>query len=218
MRPQDFLKPSSIEVMEGPSGLTDQALQYRRSRCSDVLHRFPVMAKHPKRRSRKMGRYIRGNIDEKIPLGTLAPVTGLRQAVGDVLTEKARCTSVEALYSLKDLTAADNAGPIEIGVAHSDYSLVEIEEWIEQTTGWNEGDKVAKEISSRFIRRIGVFDAADLETVVLNDGRKIKTRLNWGLTTGQTLAFWVYNQGSAALSGTTNGDVHVSGHANLFPQ
>ncbi len=166
-----------------------------------------------------MGRYIRGNIDQDFALGTLAAQTGIRTALAATVTERTLVSSIENTYALQGFTVADNVGPIVFGVSHSDYSLAEIEAWIEQTTGaWAEGDKVAQEVSNRQIRRIGSFaPPISVATVGINDGKPVKTKLNWILNAGQTLAFWVYNQGSVAV-GTTDPDMHTTGKANLWPR
>ncbi len=170
-----------------------------------------------RKRGRSMAGYIHGNIDLNYNLGTLAASDVLTQAVQDTVSERTRCTSIVCTYALSNYTPTADAGPLIQGVAHSDYSDAEIEEWIELSTGWDVGDRVSREISSRLIRRLGTFQSpsSPTEFTELNDGRMIKTRLNWMLETGQNLKFWTYNTGSAALA-TTTPDVSVAGHANLF--
>ncbi len=170
-----------------------------------------------KRSKRSMGRYVKGNVDEDFALGTLAANTAVLEA-SDTVGERTRITSVDVIYTLAGMTPSDNVGPIEVGFAHSDYSLAEIEEFLELTTSWNEGDLLDKEVSSRLIRRIGVFDtpASAGESYTLNDGKSIKTRLNWILNAGQGLNWFAYNQGGSPLA-TTDPNVHIVGHANLFP-
>ncbi len=166
-----------------------------------------------------MGRYIRGAIDEDMALGTLAAKTLVIQTFADSVTERTLVTSVMLQWSMIGKTISDNQGPIMVGVSHSDYTAAEVEAWIERQNSWKEADLVAREISGRKIRRVGVFPegGASLSTQVLNDGRPVKTRLNWILNAGQSLDFWAYNNGSAALA-TTDPNVVVSGHANLFPK
>ncbi len=176
-----------------------------------------MMAKKPRRR-RRMGRYVKGNIAENIALGTLAG-NDLILSATDTVNERTLVSSVVATYSLAGLTPTENAGPILIGVAHSDYSDAEVEAWVELQTGWDEGDLGSREIQNRFIRRIGLFDepaTANLG-VSLNEGKAIKTKLNWILLQGQGLNFFCYNTGGAALA-TTDPNVHVQGHANLWPR
>ncbi len=166
-----------------------------------------------------MGRYIKGNIDLNGNLGTLAPATGILLVPADVVEERTFVSSVKCIYSLAGMTPIENTGPIHVGVAHSDYTLSEIEAWIKQSSGWAAGDKVAQEISNRLIRRIGTFDVPVSATgsVSLNDGKPITTKLNWTITTGQNVQFYVFNEGTAALA-TTDPNCHITGHANLWPR
>ncbi len=165
-----------------------------------------------------MGKYIRGNIAENLALGTLAANT-LISGITDLVSERTLLSSVVASYSLGGATPLDNAGPVLVGLAHSDYTDAEIEAWVELQTGWAEGDLASREVANRKIRRIGIFDepATAGLSVALNEGRVIKTKLNWILNSGQGLRLWAYNTGTAAFA-TTDPNVHMQGHANLWPR
>ncbi len=170
------------------------------------------------RRGRRFGRYIKGNIDLDFALGTLAPQDVLIGSTQDQVNGRTLVSSVVATYTLSGYTVTDNVGPIMMGIAHPDYADAEIEAWIENATGWDEGDKISQEIAKRLIRRIGMFTPqVSLGAETLNEGRPIKTKLNWILNQGTGLKFWVYNHGTVAV-GTTDPDVHVDGHANLWPR
>lgn len=148
--------------------------------------------------------------DEQESLGTLATDTGLIQALlTSVLTHDYRCTSVVATYTMDGLTAGE--GPVIVGLAHGNYSLAEIEEWIENSLGQVTGpnDLVEREVANRLIRQIGSFEGDG----PLNDGKPIKTRLNWLVADGHRLLFWTYNQGSQL---TTGAQVRVTGQTNGF--
>jgi len=173
------------------------------------------MANKPKRRFR---RYLRGNIDLKKNLGTLAGDSSVLQVVNDTVEEKAWLSSVKATYAISEYTIVAGAGPILVGLAHNDYTNAEIEEWIENANSWSEGDLVAQEVAKRKIRRVGVFGVTiSGDEEVLNDGKPITTKCGWYLQTGQTVTFFFYNQGSVALSGT-DPEVAIAGHANLWPR
>ncbi len=184
-----------------------------------VITGFIGLAKRGRGRKRSMGRYLRGTINEGGALGTLGAKVAVGTVFDETVNERTRVTSIEAIYTLSNYTPIALAGPILIGIAHSDYSDAEIEEWIETTGSWNEGDLVQLEVAGRKIRRIGVFDTPDAVTdsAVLNDGKPIKTKLNWILNQGQGLKQWAYNTGQVALA-TTDPIVSIDGHANLFPQ
>ncbi len=177
------------------------------------------MAKHT---PTKFRRYLRGNITETLALGTLGAGVVVGANISNVVFDRTFVSSVVATYSLAEFTEAVDDGPITVGLAHSDYTDAEIEEWIENTGGWNEGNKVAQEIAKRKIKIVGTFDtrpglAAGIASMVLNDGKMIKTKLNVILLEGQTIKIWARNDGQSALA-TTIPDVTVQGHANLWPR
>ncbi len=169
------------------------------------------------RRRRKYRRYLKGRIDFELALGTLAANDVIAGQETNTLSEQAWLTSVKATWSLNGFTPVAGDGPLWVGVAHSDYTAGEIEEWIEEGASWDTGDQLAREKNQRKIRQVGVFAAsgsgADIE--VLNDGRPIRTKCGWQLDSAQTLGIWVYNSGAGAL--TTGALIHVNGHANLWP-
>ncbi len=175
------------------------------------------MAKHGRRR-RKFRRYLKGQIDLDMLLGTLGAESLISQAVPDVLVEQAYCTSIKASYTMQNYTKQANDGPILIGVAHGDYTSAEIEQWVENLASWDQSDLLSQEIARRKIRMIGQFDASETInfTARLRNGMQFTTKCGWQLSTGETLRFWAYNQGSSALA-TSDPVVHVSGHANLWP-
>ncbi len=162
--------------------------------------------------------YMKGAVDENLSLGTLNPLTLVSVIFDETVSEKALVASIVCNWSMRDFTVTANDGPIMVGVAHSDYTDAEIEEVIENAGSWNTADKIQqREVGRRLVRIVGTFPAAAQSggSTVLNDGRNIKTRLNWMLATGQTLRLWAYNLGTSAL-GTTVPTVHLQGHANLF--
>ncbi len=172
-----------------------------------------------KGRNRRRQKYLRGNIEASLALSTLGSNSLILGAIASVVEERTLISSILANWSLKDLTKVVSDGPVIVGVAHSDYTAAEIEEWIENTGGWTEGNLVAQEIAKRKVRIVGVFaaiGAGDVDTAVLKDGKMIKTKLNWILTTGQTIDIWAYNAGASGLTGTAQ--LHTFGHANLWPR
>ncbi len=177
-----------------------------------------ALAKHPRRR-RKFRAYIRGGIEEVLGLSTLGAKTLTSIEFSDVVTESTWISSIIAAWTLSNLTLAAQDGPIMVGYAHSDYTDAEIEAFVEQTTSWNQGDLVSQEIAKRKIKIVGQLTPGSnvLEQISLNDGKPIRTKCNWLLTTGQSVSMWAYNMGDSALE-TTNAQVHIGGHANLWPR
>ncbi len=170
------------------------------------------MAKHGKGR-RKMGRYLKGNVEDQVSLSTLGAGAVVLGIFDETVNERTRVSSLDGIWTLSEHTAGE--GPLVFGVAHSDYSSAEVLEWIDNTGSWNEGDLVNQEVAKRKIRQIGVFDGLTTEET-MNEGKPIKTKLNWILLQGQTLDMWVFNRNAAAL--TTGSLVNINGHCNLWPQ
>ncbi len=167
------------------------------------------MAKHGRRRRTQI---LKGELNDALALSTLANNTALSTNLGDTVNEKAYAISVESTHSLRD--GAVSQGNILCGWAHSDYTTAEIEEWIENSGGWDAGDMISQEIAKRKIRMVGGF-GSDPEDRFLNDGKMIKTRLGFYLNQGQTLKMWVYNRTGATL--TTGAQYLVNGHVWLRP-
>ncbi len=179
-----------------------------------------MMAKHPVkgRRRRPMGKYMKGAVEETLTLGTLAARTLISDIFDNVTEEKAFVSSLVATWTLDEFTNAIGDGPIAVGVAHSDYTDAEIETVIKNTGSWKQGDLIQQEISVRKVRIIGTFRTSQADSqgiAVLNDGKPIKTKLNWLLMSGQSLRLWAYNMGDNALA-TTVPNVQIIGHANLW--
>ncbi len=170
-------------------------------------------------RRRMRGRYIKGNVNELLAIGALASEDVVLAAFDETVNERSYIGSIRATYAMRDYTVEAGVGPIMVGVSHGDYTAAEIEEWIENSGSWNEGDLVqSKEVGKRLIRKVGTFDTramAATEESVLNDGKPIYTKLGWILNQGVTLNLWAYNHGSAAVS-TTVPDINCEGHVNLW--
>lgn len=168
------------------------------------------------RRRGTSGTYIKGRVNEALSLGTLAQFAMVSDNFDEVAEEKTLVSSIDAIWSIDQLKSPD--GPIMFGVAHSDYTAAEIEAVIEATGSWKLGDKIEQELQKRLVRIIGVFASGSMSSTfqsdhTLNDGRPIKTKLNWGLSTGQTLELWAYAMGPVDTTGAV---IRVEGHANLW--
>ncbi len=163
-----------------------------------------------------MSGYVRGNVLITFSLDTLAAATLVSATLTATMTESGRISSIIANWNLSDFVDAAGDGPILVGYAHSDYTDAEISAAVTNTGNWDRGDKIQEEIGRRLVRTIGQFgsNGVALSNETLNDGRPVKTKLNWGLTTGDTLKLWAFNQGSSALG--TGSSIEVQGHANLW--
>ncbi len=156
----------------------------------------------------KKGRYSLRmvKLNGTLVLGTLANVTVGASSITGVADGSYRMISVRVVWTLKNLTASQ--GPLTVGFAHSDYSVTEVKEAIESAASINIGDKVANEQSNRLVRVIGSFSGNTVEES-LNDGKPIKTRLNWAIPIGQSVNAFAYNDSGAAL--TTGAIIDLTG-------
>ncbi len=111
-------------------------------------------------------------------------------------TSPIRVLSVKNVYAVKDLT--ENEGPVVVGICHSDYTVTEIKEAIEQIDALDIGNLKAQEEANRLVRVLGIFSGAVNQ--YLNDGRPIKTRLNWLLPAGASVCFFIYNEDASPLT------------------
>ncbi len=114
--------------------------------------------------------------------------------------------SADLYWAMRNHTAGE--GPVIVGVAHSDYTDVEVAENLNLTGMEDPGDKVAQEQGRRLIRRTGQFSGIGTDEV-LNDGRAKRVKIGFVITDGFSLAFWAQNKNGGAL--TTGTVVETSG-------
>ncbi len=145
-------------------------------------------------------------ISASLPLLTLANLDVLGEVFPDTVDKPTFAVSMDGIWSLINATVTE--GPIQVGIAHSDYTDAEIEEWIENQGSWGTSDLVGQEVSRRKIRSVGEYDVAATDEV-LNDGKPIRTRIGFMLNTGDTLKYWAYNRSGLTL--TTGASVSLAG-------
>ncbi len=173
------------------------------------------MSKHGSRRT-NWNKFRSGALDIDLAMTTLAAKTLVSQS-SETVVDTARISSVKANYGIAGFTPADGVGPFLFGVAHSDYTNSEIEAYIEQSGSWDLGDKQSQEVRSRRIKILGTIgqQASGIQNMVANDGRQTKSKLNWIMSEGDGLDFWVYNMGDAAVA-TTVPQFVVFGNASIW--
>ncbi len=121
-------------------------------------------------------------------------------------TVQSYCISADCLWAIRDLTAGE--GPLQVGLAHSDYTASEIKEALEAGASFDPGDKVEQEQARRLVRRSGQF-AGQVPQEIINDGRPKRTKLGFMVSQGFNLNLWVKNKSGATL--TTGAVVEISG-------
>lgn len=142
-------------------------------------------------------------------IGALTADTQSGFNIPGTATERMWASSVQATYTMTDLTAGE--GPVHLYVAHSDYEDSEVQEWRQATGAWDQGDLVAREQRSRKCRYIGTFSGLT-ESETLNDGKPIKTKLGWMIETGDTLQFSLF----ATEAHATGAELVINGKLNAF--
>ncbi len=171
-----------------------------------------VLAAHRRKSRRSRGTWRQVPIDFTLSLGTLADNDMISGTLTNNAIDSLRAMSLHGTWTLEGATASE--GPITVGVAHGDYSAAEMEEWYEAIGSMNRSDKIAAEQAQRLCRRVVTFGALQTGAEVTNDGKPIKTRLNWLISPGLNIAAWAHNDSGGAL--TTGAVVHFQGILNIL--
>lgn len=159
----------------------------------------PAMVNKKRPSRRKRNNLIAARNTNGLSLGVLANLDVVAEIFNGVVDQRCWVHSWKGTVALRDLTPGQ--GPIQVGLAHSDYTAAEIEEWIEASGAWGTDDKISQEQSRRKVRLIGVFNGEN-DSESLQDGRPIKITCKWYIEEGQSLQVWAYNQSGAAFSST----------------
>ncbi len=158
------------------------------------------MAKNHGRRRRRFNlRKVR--VAQGFGVGALAALDVVSGAITDAATDPYRLVTADLAYKLVDLGAAIDDGQ-EFGLAHSDYTAAEIEECLEAQTSIDLGNKLAQEQANRLVRTVGVLtgDAIASGGKFFMDGQPVKVKLNWRMSSGDTLNLWIRNASSIIWS------------------
>lgn len=150
-----------------------------------------------KRRSTKGYRKLPFRFDNAIGAVTNDQFVGLDLA--DTVSDRTWVSSMDITCGIYDYTVGE--GPVNVYVAHMDYTDAEIAEAIEADSGWNYGDLVAREHARRKVRHVGSFSLKDQGEEVLNEGRVFKVKLNMMLEENQTLQIGVHATGGGLTAG-----------------
>ncbi len=159
-------------------------------------------------KSSKFANFERIPFNDSLLLSTLGDNTVLTVAIGPTLSENFRVTSVECWWTIRDLTGGE--GPLQVGYNHQDYSVSEINEAL-NAVFTNRGSKIEREQANRLVRTVGQFTGLS-ESETLNDGKSLKTKLNWALDGSGAIEAFVCNRSGATL--TTGASLELNGYIN----
>ncbi len=137
------------------------------------------------------------NVNETLTLSTLGSGVVL-VSKSDNFEREFYAISADLTWSIRGLTLAE--GPIDVGVAHGDYTVTEIKENLDLTGMEDPSDMIATEQGRRKVRRSGRFSGVAANEV-LNDGKDIRTPIRFPLVgTVAQVGFWAHNLGAGALT------------------
>ncbi len=149
-------------------------------------------------------RRVRANAS--ITVGALGTKSLVASAATGVVENTLRVISTKCTFTWSGIGAAIDDS-LEFGWAHSDYTAAEIEEALEASGSMSPSEKIQAEQANRFVRLIGTISAASVADgggVAFNQGRPVKTKLNWLLIEGDTLKLWARNgSGVVYTTGST---------------
>jgi len=170
------------------------------------------MARKRRGRSRRRFNLRKVRVAQSVTVGALVALDVVDGDLIPLSVNPYRLMSIDLAYSLADLGATSDDGQ-EFGVAHSDYTAAEIEECLEAQTSIDIGNKVEMERANRLVRSIGVFSGQPGTGAGrdFNDGRPMKTKLNWRMGIGDKLRLWIRN--GSANNYTTGALVVAIGNA-----
>ncbi len=149
-----------------------------------------LMAQHPKRRGSRRYNLRKVTITPALALGTLTAGTVITTGLTGTSDAQYRLISADMVWTMHNHTAGE--GPISVGYAFGDYTVTEIKEALENAISISPGNKIFGERAGRWVRKIGQFSGND-PSEVLNDGKPIKTRLNWAVQIGSVVNMFAYN-------------------------
>ncbi len=170
------------------------------------------MAKKTQRRRKRRFNLRKVKIASKSLAGALDTKDVVVNAVSNQVTDPMRFISLDCSYSWADIGQDIDDG-CTFGIAHSDYTAAEIEECLEAGGSMDLGDKVEQEKANRLVREIGTISSSGGPSgggAPFNDGKRVKTRLNWLMSTGDTLNVWIMN--ISGVIWTTGSGVTITGN------
>ncbi len=164
------------------------------------------MVKHPKRGRRRPPQFL--PFENTTPIGALAQGDVVAVDSGKTVQDRKFLLYHKGTWGLRNGTPGE--GPITFGLAHSDLSAAEIEEYLENTAGWFESDIIAQLVNQRgrWIKRVGSFPLVAADEV-LNNGNPKVTRLGFAVNEDEGLGVWIRNASGAIL--TTGGNITTEG-------
>ncbi len=159
-----------------------------------------------RKRSRNSKNFVAIPVEGNVTLSTLGSQAVLSaNLVEGTLTEDLYVISSDLSATITGLTAGEGA-PMDIGIAHSDYSDTEIKENLDVVL-LGPGSKIELERTRRLVRKVGVANLSVSDTLqsvlsMIGKGgsRIIRTKWKFTVQSGKTLDIWIQNRSGATLT------------------
>ncbi len=169
----------------------------------------PVVDKH-RTQYRRTANFVAIPFEVALTLGTLANnATLTADLLASDFDDDIYMISVDCAFGLEGQTAGE--GPIHVGIAHSDYTDAEIQEYLD-VDPTERHDKIAQERVKRGaqIRKFGRFGIGTEggPNTVLANGTLQRKPLKFVVNEGKTLSVYATNRG---VGNTTGREVKASG-------
>ncbi len=148
---------------------------------------------------------------QNVTIGALAAFGLVKGTLIPASANTYRVVSTDLAYQIVDLGSAIDDGQ-EVGLAHGDYTATEIEACLESQAAIDIGDLVLQEVANRKVRSIGFASGTgNVDTsLVIADGKPVKTKLNWLVGIGDTIDAWIRNGSDTVW--TTGATLAIVGH------
>ncbi len=157
----------------------------------------------PKKSSKRRFNLRKVRVESSLAVGALAASDVVVSPLTATSSNTYRVTSIKASYAVVDVPAIID-GAYQFGIAHSSYTAAQIEECIEATGAVDIGNLVSQEQANRLVREIGTISPTGQTTpgmeISYNEGRPVKTKLNWKIGIGDTLMLYVRNGSSVVYT------------------
>ncbi len=160
------------------------------------------MARNPKRQYRRRGgkRKLYLPYNQEFVLGAIVDEDVVTAASAHSAQDRLFLISHIGTWATHGFTPGE--GPVQFGMAHSDLSASEIEEYLENTAAWFEDDIIGQLTMQRgkWIKRVGVLSLLTADEILF-DGRPKKTKLGFYINEDRKVNLWARAAGGAVTTG-----------------
>ncbi len=145
------------------------------------------------------------------PLGALASVTAVGARIfGGDFTTSLFVMSIDCSWNIENWTHTALDGPVVCGFYHNDFTVAQVKEALEVSV-LGTADKTEQEFMNRMVRIVGTIvpkgAVGDVISEDLGEGQRFRTKLNWVIEEDHAINWFLYNQGSGAMTTGAVGNI-----------